>query len=71
MKGMVGPVATLAVLALLGGCGADGEPLPPPPKAPEQTGIRISGQARAGVSVSRGAGGALMPVAIARPGLGR
>lgn len=45
-----------ALLALqLSGCGVDGEPTPPPPKPKNEPGIRVSGQARVGVSVSRNA----------------
>lgn len=39
------PVALIMVLALLAACGAEA-----PPRAPEPTGLTISGEARIGVS---------------------
>lgn len=49
-------LAGLCALLLMG-CGVDGEPTPPPPKAKKETGIRVSGEARAGISITRNAHG--------------
>ncbi len=51
MKSCVLGLCTL----LLVGCGVDGEPTPPPPKPQKETGIRVSGEARAGISITRNA----------------
>jgi hypothetical protein len=52
-------IAGLGVAMVLSGCGVDGEPTPPPPKPETQpqtgTGVRLSGDARVGISVSRDA----------------
>ncbi len=50
--------AALALICagLLAACGADGAPTAPPPKDTAKSGLSVSGQARVGVSVSRGAG---------------
>ncbi len=42
----------LTLLALVG-CGVDGPPSPPPPKPEPHSGIRVSGEARMGVAVSK------------------
>lgn len=49
--------AALAVICLLGlaACGADGPPTAPAPKEAPKSGVSVSGYARVGVSVSRGA----------------
>ncbi|MBK0327672.1 argininosuccinate lyase [Rhodobacteraceae bacterium F11138] len=41
-------------LFVLAACGVDGEPTPPPPKSDKSSGIRVSGEARAGIAVSEG-----------------
>jgi hypothetical protein len=55
----------LVVLGLtLAACGADGEPRAPAPKPEPTTGIRVSGTARVGISVGRGAATPLAPIAV-------
>jgi len=43
-------IAALILAGTLAACGADGEPEPPAPKP--ETGIKVSGTARVGVSIS-------------------
>ncbi|SFU01475.1 hypothetical protein [Sedimentitalea nanhaiensis] len=46
--------ACMLMLPLIG-CGVDGEPIPPAPKPEKKSGIRVSGEARAGIAITRGA----------------
>lgn len=50
---MIRTAILLGLMLGLGACGADGEPQPPAPKATSASGIRVSGSARVGVSVSQ------------------
>lgn len=51
---MMRVLTALGLALVLAACGADGEPQPPAPKPVAGTGLRVSGTARVGVSVSRG-----------------
>lgn len=51
---MMSRIFTVLGLALaLAGCGVDGEPIRPEPKQATGSGVRVSGTARVGISVSR------------------
>ncbi|MFV0512036.1 MAG: hypothetical protein ACK5MY_00125 [Jhaorihella sp.] len=64
IRALTWSIPILALSLALAGCGADGEPQPPAPKQTAAPGLRVSGTARVGISVSRGAA---LPSAPARP----
>ncbi len=47
--------AACLLVTTLTGCGVDGEPTPPPPKPTNEPGIRVSGDARVGVTITQDA----------------
>lgn len=58
---MTRALGALGLALILAACGADGEPQPPAPKPDSASGLRVSGTARVGISVSRGGAGPLAP----------